>query len=81
MSKNIMWTTNYCPFCDKAKRLLDKAGIGYETRLVDGEFWTLENLLSYIPGAKTYPQIMLGDNYVGGCDDLEYFLLRNPHGL
>jgi glutaredoxin 3 len=73
MSENIIWTTNYCPFCDKAKEMLDDRNIPYETRLVDDVEWTKENLLSYVPDARTYPQIFLGQKHIGGCDDLEYY--------
>ncbi len=71
--KNIIWTTNYCPFCDKAKEMLEDRNMPYETRLVDGKEWTLDHLLAYAPDAKTFPQVWLGDNHVGGSDDLEYY--------
>jgi glutaredoxin 3 len=74
MSENIVWTTKYCPFCDKAKELLTNAGFIYETRLVDENRWTLHDLLVYAPEARTYPQIFLGNKHIGGCDDLEYYL-------
>jgi len=74
MSHNIIWTTNNCPYCTKAKRLLDEANINYEVRLVNNDRWTLDNLLTYVPDAKTYPQIFLKDKHIGGCDDLEAHL-------
>lgn len=74
MSENIIWTTEYCPFCDKAKELLEKAGLLYESRLVDEESWTLNDLLAYAPDARTFPQVFLGNRHIGGCDDLEYYL-------
>jgi|SaaInlV_165m_DNA_3_1040750.scaffolds.fasta_scaffold17958_1 glutaredoxin len=74
MNHNIIWTTNYCPFCDKAKGLLDKANIEYETRLVDEVQWTKADLLTLAPNATTYPQIFLNDNHIGGSDELEAYL-------
>jgi len=77
MSLNIIWTTNNCLFCNKAKELLDNANIKYEARLVDGGRWSLNDLLNMVPDAETYPQIFLGEKYIGGCDDLEaYFVLQ-----
>lgn len=77
MSKNIIWTTNYCPFCTKAKKLMEDNGLEYETRLVDDVTWTLNDLLAYMPDARTYPQIWFGEKHIGGCDDLEaHFALK-----
>lgn len=77
MSKNIIWTTGYCPFCDKAKKMMEDNGLTYETRLVDDITWTLNDMLSYAPDAKAYPQIFLEDVHIGGCDDLEaHFALK-----
>jgi glutaredoxin 3 len=68
---NIIWTTNYCPFCDKAKDMMEAHGLEYETRLVGGDIWTKDNLLAYLPEARTYPQVILNGVHIGGCDDLE----------
>lgn len=78
MSENIIWTTKYCPFCDKAKGMMEQREMKYETRLVGGEEgWTLDNLLAYAPDAKTFPQVWVEGKYIGGCDDLgAYFALR-----
>lgn len=73
MSKNIIWTTEYCSYCDKAKELMDKNGDPYEVRLVDGFNWTLNDMLGYAPEATTYPQVFLGDTHIGGSDDLETY--------
>jgi len=77
MSKNIIWTTQYCPFCDKAKQLMEDNNLEYEARLVDDITWKLEDLLGYAPNATTYPQIFLGNKHIGGCDDLQaHFALK-----
>ena len=70
---NIIWTTSYCPFCDKAKQLMEDNGINYEVRLVDDVKWTLNDMLSYVPDATTYPQVFLEDTHIGGSDELETF--------
>lgn len=76
-NKNIIWTTDNCPFCTKAKALMDKNDIKYEVRLVDDVKWTLNDLLNFVPDARTYPQVFLEDKHIGGCDDLEaHFTLK-----
>jgi len=79
--KNIIWTTKYCPFCDKAKKMMEDRGMTFETRLVDGEMWTLDNLLTYAPDARTYPQVWLGEKHIGGCDDLEAHFALQEMGI
>jgi len=81
MSKNIIWSTDNCGFCTKAKQLLTNAGITFEERLVDGVRWTRNDLLGHAPNAKTFPQIFLGADYVGGCDDLENRLFLTEDGF
>lgn len=71
--KNIIWTTKYCPFCDKAKALMDDRDISYETRLVDEVTWKLDDLLEIAPNVTTYPQVWIGGNHIGGADELQAF--------
>jgi glutaredoxin 3 len=71
--KNIIWTTKHCPFCDKAKQLMDDRDISYETRLVDEVTWKLDDLLEIAPNVTTYPQVWVGGNHIGGADDLQAF--------
>ena len=71
--KNIIWTTKYCPFCDKAKALMDDRDISYETRLVDEITWKLDDLLKIAPNVTTYPQVWVGGNHIGGADELQAF--------
>lgn len=69
----IVWSKDFCPYCDRAKALLTQKGIQYEERKIGGGY-TREQLLESIPTAKTVPQIFLDDKYIGGCDDLiKYF--------
>ena len=65
-----MYTTLVCPFCQRAKALLRQRGVQAidEVRvdLVPGERATMVEL----SGRRTVPQIFIGDQHVGGCDDL-----------
>ncbi|MDO8279189.1 MAG: glutaredoxin 3 [Burkholderiaceae bacterium] len=70
MSSVKMYTTASCPFCVRAKQLLQSRGVDHidEIRidLVDGERVKMMELT----GRRTVPQIFIGDTHVGGCDDL-----------
>lgn len=74
MTRAIVWSKDYCPYCVKAKALLDSKDILYEERNISQGKWTKEQLLEAVPGARTVPQIFLDDELIGGYDQLkEYF--------
>lgn len=64
-----VYVTNYCPYCTRAKGLLDKRGIAYETIDVTHDDakrqWLVETT-----GRRTVPQIFIGGKSVGGSDDI-----------
>ena len=64
-----IYTTPYCPFCVRAKKLLDKKQVAYEEIDVAGDDVAREKL-SERTGRRTVPQIFVGDHHVGGSDDL-----------
>jgi len=65
-----VYTTNYCPYCTKAKLLLHHKGVPFEEIDVTGNQDAREKLVEMSGGRKTVPQIFIGDTHVGGCDDL-----------
>ncbi len=69
MKPVIVYTTDYCAFCRSAKALLEKRGVSYEeinlARDPDGR-----NQLEQITGMITFPQIVIGDQAIGGFDQL-----------
>jgi len=68
--KAIVWSKYHCPYCDQAKMLLKQKGIDFEERKI-GDGWTKEELLEAIPTARTVPQIILGETYIGGYTELK----------
>ncbi len=68
--KAIIWSKYHCPFCDQAKALLQQKGYEIEERKI-GDGYTKEELLEAVPTARTVPQIFLGEEYVGGFDQLK----------
>lgn len=74
--KAIVWSKNACPFCDQAKNLLKIKGIEYEERNINNG-WDREDLLAAVPGARSVPQIFLGEEYVGGFTELKKKLIES----
>jgi len=65
-----MYTTAVCPYCIRAKQLLNARGVTHidEVRIdLDGE---ARAAMMATTGRRTVPQIFIGDTHVGGCDDL-----------
>jgi glutaredoxin len=71
--KAVIWSTENCGYCRKAKELLAANNIPFEERLI-GQQWSKEELLQEVPNARTVPQIFLDGNYVGGYTDLVSYL-------
>jgi len=72
MSETIVWSKDNCPYCVKAKRMLNSKGIRYEERNISNS-WSKQQLLESVPDAKTVPQIFLHGKYIGGSDALEKY--------
>ena len=64
-----IYTTNICPYCVMAKRLLDKKGARYTEINVDAKPGLREEMMLKT-NRRTVPQIYIGDSHVGGFDDL-----------
>lgn len=64
-----MYTTQICPYCVRAKALLSGKGVPFEEIDVSRDPETREWLVS-ATGRRTVPQIFIGDEPVGGFDDL-----------
>jgi glutaredoxin 3 len=65
-----MYTTQVCPYCQRAKVLLMQRGVAQidEVR-VDLDPGARDRMVE-LTGRRTVPQIFIGDTHVGGCDDL-----------
>ncbi len=65
-----IYTTPICPYCVRAKSLLTKKGAPFEEIDVFMSEEAREEMEANSGGARTVPQIFIGDTHVGGCDDL-----------
>lgn len=70
MPKITIYTTPICPYCVRAKQLLKKKGAPFEEVDVFMDEDARAEMMDKSRGARTVPQIFIGDTYVGGCDDL-----------
>jgi glutaredoxin 3 len=65
-----MYTTAVCPYCIRAKQLLNAKGVAQiEEIRIDTNPEARAHMME-ITGRRTVPQIFIGDTHVGGCDDL-----------
>ncbi|PSN75982.1 glutaredoxin 3 [filamentous cyanobacterium CCP4] len=62
------WAT--CPYCRRAKQLLDRKGVAYTEYPVDIDDEAYSEMLDRANGQYTVPQIFVGDRHIGGSDDL-----------
>ena len=58
-----------CSFCVKAKNLCEQRGLEYEYKLLDADF-TSEEFFEKFPGARTFPQIIMNGEKIGGFSGL-----------
>lgn len=65
-----MYTTPICPYCVRAKSLLKKKGVDVEEIDIFMDEAARAKMQADSGGARTVPQIFIGDTHVGGCDEL-----------
>ena len=75
MPEILLYTSNICPYCIMAKRLLDKKTVNYTELNVDSKSGLREEMMNRTK-RRTVPQIYIGDRHIGGFDEL-YALDRN----
>ena len=70
MSEVLVYTTDYCPYCTKAKNLLKNKNIPFQEIDVTNDPDMRVKLMEMSGGRKTVPQIFIDGKSIGGCDDL-----------
>lgn len=64
----VMYTTSWCPYCSRARKLFDDKGVQYtdiDVESVDGARHEMQQR----SGRTSVPQIFIGDRHLGGYDD------------
>jgi len=70
MANVVMYTTAWCPYCVRARRLLDAKGVRYTDIRVDAEPERRAEMEARADGRTSVPQIFIDDLHVGGFDDM-----------
>lgn len=65
-----MYTTLQCPYCIRAKQLLEKKKIDFEEIRIDIDPTRMDEMISRSNGRRTVPQIFINGQLIGGCDDM-----------
>ncbi len=79
MKKVEIYTWQYCPFCIRAKSLLNKKNINFTEYKIDGDESAREKMSKRANGRRSLPQIFIDNDGIGGCDDL--YLLEEENKL
>ena len=75
MKEVTIYTTRFCPFCIRAKNLLDDKSVNYTEIKVDNNPGLRKEMMD-LSGRNTVPQIWIDKQHIGGCDEL-YQLQRS----
>lgn len=78
MANITIYTTRICPFCIRAKQLLQHKGLAFDEISVDRHPERRQEMMEKSQ-RHTVPQIWVGEAHVGGCDDL--FMLERSGEL
>lgn len=70
VAKVEVYTTSYCPFCTRAKALLDRKGIKFDEIDVTDDPAMRQKMVVRAGGRRTVPEIFINDRIVGGYDEL-----------
>jgi glutaredoxin 3 len=65
-----IYTWRFCPFCIRAKALLDRKGVTYTEYAIDGDHAARSAMSDRADGRSSLPQIFINDAGIGGCDEL-----------
>jgi glutaredoxin 3 len=66
----VVYSTGWCPYCVRARALLERKGLSFREIKVDENPAEREAMLARSGGRRTVPQIFIGDHHVGGFDEL-----------
>lgn len=70
MPNVVMYTTAHCPYCIRARTLLDRKGVSYTDLRIDDDPALRPEMIEKANGRTSVPQIFIDDFHVGGFDDM-----------
>jgi glutaredoxin 3 len=65
-----IYTTMWCPYCARARALLQKKGVAFTEFDIMDEPGRRSEMIKRAGGRTTVPQIFIGGEHIGGCDDM-----------
>jgi glutaredoxin 3 len=65
-----IYTWRTCPYCIRAKALLDSKGVEYTEYAIDGDEAARSQMAEKTGGKRSVPQIFIEGQHIGGCDDI-----------
>ncbi len=65
-----IYTWSTCPFCIRAKALLNRKQVDFIEYCIDGDQNAREDMADRANGNRSLPQIFIDDRHIGGCDEL-----------
>lgn len=70
MAKVTIYTREFCPYCTRALKLLKQKGADFTKIDAGMNASKKQEMIKRSNGARTFPQIFIGDTHIGGCDDI-----------
>jgi glutaredoxin 3 len=70
MNHIVIYTKNICPYCERAKTLLNSKKAIFDEINIEHNELLRDKMIAMAGGRKTVPQIFIGKAHIGGCDDL-----------
>ena len=70
MTKVTIYVRDFCPYCSRALGLLKSKGVRPDVINAGMDSKKKQEMIKRSNGGRTFPQIFIGNEHVGGCDDL-----------
>ena len=70
MAEVVIYTRDFCYYSDAARDLLTRKGVAFKEINATGNRELRSEMIERANGGSTFPQVFIGANHVGGCDDL-----------
>ena len=70
MAALVIYTKPGCPYCSRAKALLERKGADYQEIVASNDPALKAEMVEKSGGKATFPQIFIDGKHVGGCDDI-----------
>jgi len=74
-----IYSTRVCPYCVRAKKLIERKGFAYREIDVSDDEDLRNGMIDRAGGKRTVPQIFINNQHIGGCDEL--YALESKGGL